>query len=107
MDRKKCTLFGLLLSFTRYFLAETKFITRQGYFTIAEDEFDLYRIIDKKRTLPFGQRLFGYGTVCITVKDADTPHKDVISIKRSRDFMALLDKQVNAMRDRYGIRGEI
>lgn len=28
---KKRTLFGLPLSFTRYFLTETKFITRKGF----------------------------------------------------------------------------
>ena len=91
---KKRTIFGLPISFTRYFLTEKKFITRKGFFTIEEDEFDLYRVIDKKLVLPFGERLFGCGTVVINVKDADTPVKEVKSIKSPRKFMQLLDEQV-------------
>ena len=33
---KKRTIFGLPLSFTRYFLTETKFITRTGFLSIDE-----------------------------------------------------------------------
>ena len=102
---KKRTLFGLPLSFTRYFLTEKKFITRTGFFNITEDEFDLYRVNDKKLHLPFGQRLFGCGTVMISVKDVDTSIKEVKSIKAPRSFMKLLDEQVDKMRDQYGIRG--
>ena len=45
---KKRTIFGLPLSFTRYFLTESKFITRTGFLSVDEDEIDLYKIIDKK-----------------------------------------------------------
>ena len=48
---KKRTLFGLPISFTRYFLTETKFITRRGFLTIVEDELDLYKVTDKKLRL--------------------------------------------------------
>lgn len=102
---KKRTIFGLPISFTRYFLTEKKFITRRGFFTIEEDEFDLYRVIDKKLVLPFGERLFGCGTVVINVKDADTPVKEIKCIKSPRKFMQLLDEQVEKMRDAYSIRG--
>lgn len=44
---KKRTIFGLPISFTRYFLTEDKFITRKGFLSIEEDELDLYRVIDK------------------------------------------------------------
>ncbi len=102
---KKRTIFGLPISFTRYFLTEKKFITRKGFFTIQEDEFDLYRVSDKKLVLPFGQRLFGCGTVYINVKDVDTPVKEVRSIKAPRELMRLLDEQVDKLRDTYNIRG--
>lgn len=72
---------------------------------IVEDEFDLYRVIDKKLMLPLGQRLFGCGTVVINVKDVDTPVKTVKSVKAPRKMMELLDAQVDKMRDAYGIRG--
>lgn len=102
---KKRTLFGLPISFTRYFLTEKKFITRKGFFTIEEDEFDLYRVSDKKLVLPFGQRIFGCGTVVINVKDVDTPVKEVRSIKEPRKLMKLIDEQVDRLRDTYNIRG--
>lgn len=102
---KKRTIFGLPISFTRYFLTERKFITRKGFFTIEEDEFDLYRVMDKRLKLPFGQRIFGCGTVYINVKDEDTPIKEVRSIKSPRNFMKLLDEQVDKLRDQYSIRG--
>lgn len=102
---KKRTLFGLPLSFTRYFLTETKFITRKGFLSIEEDEIDLYKIIDKKTLKPFGQRLFGCGTIIIYSKDADTPTKEIKSVKEVRKVSELIDTYLNKMRDKYGIRG--
>lgn len=102
---KKRTIFGLPISFTRYFLTEKKFITRKGFLNIEEDEFDLYRVNDKKLVLPFGQRLFGCGSVIINVKDVDTPVKEVKSIKAPRKFLQILDEQVEKQRDAYSIRG--
>ena len=102
---KKGTLFGLPLSFTRYFLTETKFITRTGFLSIDEDEIDLYKIIDKKVRIPFGQRLVGCGTIILYSKDADSPSKEIHCIKNVRKVSELIDKHMNIMRDRYGIRG--
>ncbi|MDE7278768.1 MAG: PH domain-containing protein, partial [Oscillospiraceae bacterium] len=84
---KKRTLFGLPLSFTRYILTEKKFITRKGFLSITEDEIELYRVVDKSLRLPFGQRLFGCGTVIINCRDTDTPVKEVMSVKKPREFM--------------------
>ena len=78
---KKRTIFGLPLSFTRYFLTESKLITRKGFLRIEEDELELYRVTDKKLVLPFGQRLFKCGTISMHVKDVDTPIKDIWSVK--------------------------
>lgn len=102
---KKRTLFGLPISFTRYFLTEKKFITRKGFFTVVEDEFDLYRVIDKKLVLPFGQRIFGCGTIIVNVKDVDTPVNEIKSIKAPRSVMNKMDELIEAQRDRYSIRG--
>lgn len=102
---KKRTIFGLPISFTRYFLTEKKFIIRTGFLNLHESEFDLYRVIDKSLDLPLGQRMFGCGTVTITVKDADTPQCPVKSIKNPRQFIELLEKQVDIQRDKYNIRG--
>ena len=102
---KKRTLFGLPLSFTRYFITETKFITRTGFLSIDEDEIDLYKITDKKLKIPFSQRLFKCGSIIIYSKDTDTPQKEVRSIKTPRKVSELIDRYVNAQRDKYGIRG--
>lgn len=102
---KKRTIFGLPLSFTRYFLTETKFITRKGFLSIEEDELDLYTVTDKKLVLKFGQRIFRCGTIIMHVIDTDTPIKEIQSIKRPREVLAMLDKHINIQRDRYRTRG--
>lgn len=102
---KKRTIFGLPISFTRYILTEKKLITRVGFLSIKEDEVELYRVSDKSLQLPFGQRIFGCGTVTINCKDTDTPIKIVQSIKAPRKFMELLEEQVDIQRDRYRVRG--
>lgn len=102
---KKRTLFGLPLSFTRYILTEKKFITRKGFLSITEDEIELYRVVDKSLRQPFGQRIFGCGTVIINCRDTDTPVKEVVSIKKPRDFMNIFEKQVDIQRDKYRTRG--
>ena len=102
---KKRSLFGLPLTFTRYYLTETKFITRTGFLNIDEDEIDLYKITDKKVKYPFLQRLYNCGTIIIYSRDADTPSKEVHCVKNVRKVSELIDKYLNIMRDKYGIRG--
>ena len=102
---KKNTFLGLPISFTRYILTEKKFITRKGFLSVEEDEFDLYRVIDKKLVLPLGQRIFGCGTIVINVKDNDTPVKEVRSVKAPREFLRMLDEAIEKARDQYNIRG--
>ena len=102
---KKRTIFGLPFSFTRYFLTETKLITRTGFFSVDEDEVELYKIIDKKIHKPFSQRMINCGSIIIYSKDADTPTKEIHCIKNVRKVSDLLDKYLNSVRDRYGIRG--
>ena len=102
---KKRTLFGLPLSFTRYFLTETKFITRKGFLSIEEDELDLYTVTDKKLVLKFTQRIFGCGSIIMHVVDTDTPVKTIESVKQPREVLAMLDEHINIQRDRYRTRG--
>lgn len=102
---KKRTVFGLPFSFTRYFLTETKLITRKGFFNIEEDEIEIYKIDDKKLIFPFWQRVFGCGTIVIYSRDRDTPEKEIKSVKNVRKVSDMIDGYLNAVRDRYGIRG--
>lgn len=102
---KKRTLFGLPISFTRYFLTESKFITRKGLLTITEDELDLYKVTDKKLVLKLFPRIFKCGTIVLNVKDVDTPIKEIKTVKKPREVLNLLDKQIDINRDKYNIRG--
>lgn len=102
---KKRTIFGLPISFTRYFLTATKFISRSGFINVVEDEIDLYKIMDKSIKRSFMQRLFGCGTIIIYSKTVDTAVKEVQSIKNVRQVVNLIDKYTDQMRDAYNIRG--
>lgn len=102
---KKRTFLGLPLSFTRYFITKEKFVRRRGFLNIVEDEFELYKVADKKLVLPFGQRLFNCGTIVIHVKDVDTPVAEIHSVKNVRYVLKTLEDNVNIQRDKYNIRG--
>lgn len=102
---KKRTLFGLPISFTRYILTEKKLITRIGFLNITENEVELYRVTDKSLRLSLGERIFGCGTVIVNSKDSDAPVTTIKSIKNPREFMNILEENVDAQRDRYYVRG--
>lgn len=102
---KKRTIFGLPISFTRYFMTHEKLIRRRGFLSIVEDEFELYRVSDKKLRLSLAERIFGCGTIVIHVKDVDTPIFEMDSIKKPRKVLKTFEENVNAMRDKYNIRG--
>lgn len=102
---KKRTIFGLPLSFTRYFLTENKIITRSGFLSVQEDELDLYKVTDKKLILTLGQRIFKCGTIMLHVRDVDTPIKIIKSVKKPRQVLEQIDKYININRDKYRVRG--
>ena len=102
---KKRTFLGLPWSFTRYYLTETKFITRTGFLSVQEDELELYRVLDKKLVLTAGNRMVGCGTIVMNVRDVDTPVKEIKSVKNPREVMKLLDKYIDMNRDKYRTRG--
>lgn len=101
---KKCVC-GLPISFTRYILTETKLITRAGFLNLHEDEVELYRVFDKSLSLPLGQRLTGCGTIKLLAKDADTPIKQLVSIKQPRAVKRILDETVQTQREKYYVNG--
>lgn len=102
---KKRTLFGLPLSFTTYILTETKFIIRKGLFSLCEDEFDLYKLMDKQLRLPFAERLFGCGTIVLTVRNNNHPNETIKSIKEPRKVLKLIDAAAEKERDKYRVKG--
>ena len=102
---KKRTFLGLPISFTRYFLTETKVVIRKGFLNVTETEFELYKVKDKKLMLPFGQRIVGCGTVIVQVSDMDSDYTEIKSIKKPRVFLEKFEAEVNKQRDKYRTRG--
>ncbi|MDY2510904.1 MAG: PH domain-containing protein [Ruminococcus sp.] len=102
---KKRTLFGLPLSFTRYYLTDHQLITRTGFLSVQEDEIELYRITDKRIQQPLSQRIFGCGTVIILSRDEDTPEKHLVSIRHPQQVSNLIGACVREQQERLRIAG--
>lgn len=103
-DRKR-TIFGLPLSFTRYRLYEDKLVVSTGFFNVVEDEIMLFRVLDFKLKVSFGQRIFGVGTVIINSSDSTHKELEILSIKQSRAVKQLISENVMLQRKKHGVRG--
>ena len=79
-DRKR-TIFGLPLSFSVYKATEEKLLIESGFFNKQEEEIRLYRVMDLTLKRPFGQRIFGLGTIHCCTADKSTPEIDILKIK--------------------------
>ncbi len=97
-DRKR-TIFGLPLSFTVYKLTEEKLIIETGFFSKKEEEIRLYRIMDLTLQRPFGQRIFGLGTIHCCTADKSTPEFNISKIKKSSSVRDMLSDMVESERD--------
>lgn len=97
-DRKRI-LFGLPWTFTVYKLTEEKLLIETGFLSKKEEEVRLYRIMDMTLNRPFGQRLWGLGTVHCCTADRSTPEFDILRIKKPREFKELLSDLVEKQRD--------
>lgn len=98
-DRKR-TIFGLPLSFTVYTLTEEKLIIETGFLSKKEEEIRLYRIMDLTLERPFGQRLFGVGTVHCCTADKSTPEFNIQKIKKPQQVKNMLSDMVEAEREK-------
>lgn len=96
-DRKR-TLFGLPLSFTKYFLTEDKLIIERGIFNSVEEEIRLYRILDFTLKRSFGEILFGLGTIHCCSADKSTPEFDIARIKDSQKVKNIISDAVEKSR---------
>ena len=97
-DRKR-TLFGLPLSFTIYKLTEEKLFVETGFLSKKEEEVRLYRIMDLTLKRPFGQRIWGLGTIHCCTADRSTPEFDILKIKDSSRVKNLLSDLVEQQRE--------
>lgn len=96
---------GMPVSFTLYILTGTKLCTRTGLINLKEERVDLYRIVDFSLKLPFGQRMFGCGSVKVFSKDKSLPEQELTFIKNPREVLRLLEENVEKERQKYRIQG--
>ena len=101
-DRKRHL--GLPLSFTRYRLSEDRLFCETGFLNLKSDEVLLYRVRDLQLTMSLGQRVFGMGTVCVVSSDKSIPHLDLKNVKDPREVKELINKYVEAAKDKSRMR---
>lgn len=103
-DRKR-TIFGLPWSFTVYKLTEEKLLVESGFLSKTEEEVRLYRMMDLTLKRPFGQRLWGLGTIHCCTADKSTPEFDIKKIKDSERVKNLLSDLIEKQREEKRISG--
>ncbi len=104
-DRKRI-IFGLPWTFTRYSLDEEKLYIDTGFLSRKEEEIRLYRILDITLKRPFGQRLWGLGTIHLCTADKSAPEINIKRIKKCREIKDMLSDMVERERNekRIGAR---
>jgi len=95
-DRKR--ILGLPISFTKYSLTEDRLFERTGFLNLKYEEILLYRIRDISLRVPFGQRVFGVGTILLHSSDQSRPHMEIKRVKNPMAVKELLHKQVEEMK---------
>lgn len=103
-DRKRI-LFGLPWTFTKYKLTEDKLMICTGFLNKKEEEVRLYRIMDNTLERPFGQRIFGLGTIKCNSADKTTPIFFLEKIKDSERVRNLLSDYVEKERTKKRVSG--
>ncbi len=96
---RKRTIFGLPWTFTVYKLTDEKLIIESGFLSKTEEEIRLYRIMDVTLNKPFGQRIFGLGTIHCCTGDKSTPEFDISKIKNASQVKNMLSDMIEKQRD--------
>lgn len=97
-DRKRITLFGLPLSFTKYRLTNNRLFVNTGVLTKIEDEVRLYRITDVSLSRTLMQRIFGLSTIHCNSSDKTLGNFSIINIKDGANVKELLSESVEKER---------
>ncbi len=103
-DRKRI-IFGLPWTFTKYKLFEDKFQICTGFLNKKEEEIRLYRIMDTTLEKPFGQRIFGLGSIKVNSADKTTPLFYIKMIMDSDKVRDMFSEQVEKERMRHRVSG--
>jgi len=75
-----------------------------GVFTKRTEELELYRVRDTSLVEPFLYRLFGAGNIEVVTMDVTTPGLTLEAIKDAAAVREEIRKNVEACRDRKGVR---
>ena len=97
-DRKRI-IFGLPWTFTVYKLTEEKLYVETGFFSKREEEIRLYRVMDLTLKRPFGQRIWGLGTIHCCTADKSTPEFDILKVKKSKEVKDMISDMVEKQRE--------
>ena len=97
---RKRNFLGLPWTFTIYSMNDTRLFIETGFFTKAENEVRLYRILDLSLTRNLWQRLIRTGTIHVTSADRTMKNFDIKNIKKPHEVNEMLSEYVeNARRE--------
>lgn len=103
-DRKR--IFGMPISFTRYFLYEDKLVHSKGLLFTREGEILLYRVMDIEIKYTLLDRLLGIGTVVLYGSDVTESKFEIEKIKNPREVLDYVSDLIEAQRSKLGIQGK-
>lgn len=105
-DRKR--ILGLPISFTKYYIKNSRLYCEQGFFNTERNEIMLYRILDIKENQTLGNKIFRVGTLTLYTMDESNKEMIIKNIKLPSDIMDMLSKLVEEERAKNRVRvGEI
>lgn len=96
--------FGLPLSFTKYHLTDKSLTCQTGILSLKEEEVLLYRIMDVELSRPFGQRIFGTGTIIVHSSDKTAPELCLTAVKNPRQVKNQISDYVEQARNARRMR---
>ena len=102
-DRKR--IFGLPISFTRYFVTNERLYTKVGFWRTETNEILLYRILDIKLVRSFGQKIFGVGTITLFSADRSHGTLEVKNIRKPEEVNRFLSRITEQQREKKNIIG--
>lgn len=103
-DRKRIWC-GLPWTFTIYELTDNRLFIERGFLSKQYDEVRLYRILDLGLSRSLIQRIFGLGTIRVQSSDKSMKDFELKNIKKSKDVIEVLSKQVEEERMSHRIMG--
>ena len=93
VERKRCLLFGLPLSFTVYTIKEDTINIKQGLIKTVEDDVYMYKVQDVTLKTSLLERIFGLGTIACYTGDNTDKQLVLEHIKNSKQVKQFIIEQ--------------